>query len=132
MSDLYRLLANYDEELFKKAVLKKQEEQGNYTTSNKPSYFYRDFPFEKVYEEVKKCLPVSDGLYLGLIETTYIFRCENCGVYKGENADFFKVVVLNGTFDVIDMAPIQKYYGLPEYYDFTDFVKGGNVKSIVK
>lgn len=126
-SVLYRQLNNYSEEVFKQTILSKQEKYGKGADPNKACYFDKDFPFEKVYEKVKKWLSESNGLYLGFIDTTYIFRCENCGIAKGKPSDFFKVTVLNGTNNVLDMAPVDGFYELPNYYDFTEFVQGGKV-----
>ena len=126
-SYLYKQISDYSEELFKEKMLEEQKNQGNGVDASKASYFFKNFPLEKVYEEIKEYLPLLDGLYLDNIWTTYIFCCKNCGISKGRMVNYFKVVVFNGTFDVVEMKPVQGFYGLPEYYDFTEFTKGGNI-----
>ena len=44
--------------------------------------------------------------------------------------NFFKVDVFIGTTDIYAMEPVDGYYDLPEYYDFTEFATKGEVKKI--
>lgn len=120
-------IENYLEGKFLSPATEKQKIQRDDPNYFKASFFFPEFPLEKVFNKVKELIEDSDEFYLGYIGTTYIFRCESCGMSKGKKVDFFRVVVINGTQNIIEMEPTDGYRYIPVYYDLTDFVKDGEV-----
>lgn len=43
------------------------------------SYFYDDFPIEKVFNQIREMLPMDNRTYDFIIENKYIFKYSNCG-----------------------------------------------------
>ena len=124
---LFNQILEYREEDLLKIVKKRQVFCDKDGDKLDYSRFNEDFPVDKVLDEVKQCLPSLDELYTGFLDKTYIFRCDNCGIANGKAVNFFKVSVFNGTSDIYEFEPVDGFYKLPNYYDFTEFVKGGKV-----
>lgn len=124
---LFNQILEYNEKDLIKITKKRQVFHDRRGDKEEYSRFREDFPVDKVLAEVKQCLPSLDGFYTGYLDKTYVFRCDNCGTAKGRIVNFFKVSVFNGTDDIYEFEPVDGYYELPSYYDFTDFVKGGKI-----
>jgi len=77
------------------------------------SYFVYDFPLQKVLEEVKKNIPSDKKLYIGTHDNIYYFKYDDCGKHGSKNRDYFKVVCLHGSADIITMYPCEEGEKLP-------------------
>ena len=52
-------------------------------------------------------------LYCGFVDNTYVYKYDCCGRVDGKVVDYFKVVCLHGTKNIITMYPIKKDHNLP-------------------
>lgn len=135
---LFNQILEYNEKDLRNIVEKRQVYQNKGNKEKKCAYFNSDFPINEVLNEIKGYLPCLDtevnespsnlnALYIDFLGESYVFRCDNCGVVNGKTVNFFKVSVFGGTNNIYEFNPIEGYYDIPEYYDFTEFVKGGKV-----
>lgn len=69
------------------------------------STFNEDFPFDKVFYEVKKKILFSKAYYFGTYEDVYIFKYDKCGVTNGKVSDYFLVITFHNTNKYISMYP---------------------------
>lgn len=69
------------------------------------STFNEDFPFDKVFYEVKKKILFSKAYYFGTYEDVYIFKYDKCGVTSGKVSDYFLVITFHNTNKYISMYP---------------------------
>ena len=67
------------------------------------STFNTNFPFEKVFNEVKKNILFSKAYYYGTYEDIYIFKYDKCGVTNGKETDYFLVATFHNTNKYISM-----------------------------
>lgn len=69
--------------------------------------FSHEFPLRKVINELKKILPDdSKKLCYGAIDEAYIVKFDNCGRCNNKVANYFKVICLEDTSNIITMYPI--------------------------
>lgn len=69
------------------------------------STFNEDFPFDKVFYEVKKKILFCKAYYFGTYEDVYIFKYDKCGVTSGRVSDYFLVITFHNTNKYISMYP---------------------------
>lgn len=69
------------------------------------STFNEDFPFDKVFYEVKKKILFCKAYYFGTYEDVYIFKYDKCGVTSGKVSDYFLVITFHNTNKYISMYP---------------------------
>lgn len=69
------------------------------------STFNEDFPFDKVFYEVKKKILFCKAYYFGTYEDVYIFKYDKCGVTNGKVSDYFLVITFHNTNKYISMYP---------------------------
>lgn len=101
---LYRQILDYSEERFLDHI-KKHLTTNEQIEEEKPSVFKEDFPFDKVFNEIKKNTPSNLRIYNGLIEDLYIYKYDFCGTNDNKQTDYFKVIALHDTSDFITMCP---------------------------
>lgn len=96
-SYIIRQIIDYKEEDFIRLV----------KSNNKRSkmYFNDDFPYDAVIEEVKKYIPSNIRIFSNFYEDEYSFKYNKCGVSDGKVVDYFKVVCLNDTNNIMAMKP---------------------------
>lgn len=108
----YRQMIKYSDEDFLEHVKKHID-----STMGNPRVFIPDFPFGQVIEEVKKKISKEEGLNSNFNVTKYVFRYPGCGIIKEEGkdntirerkTDYFIVVVLHGTTNIITVYPASK------------------------
>ena len=78
----------------------------NDETKDGEGFFMTSFPLEEVLLEVKKYIPSDKAMYPGFGDETYYFKYDNCGRNNRRVNNYFKVVCINGTSDIITMYPI--------------------------
>lgn len=91
------------------------------------SVFSQDFPLDKVLEEVKKHMDGKKALYFGFVENTYVFKYDFCGKSEHKNANYFKVITIHGTNNIISMFPVSGDLKLP-YTDLNYIQENNNSK----
>lgn len=94
------------------------------------SYFLYDFPLQKVIEEVKKNIPSDKKLYVGTHDNIYYFKYDDCGKCGAKSRNYFKVVCLHNSTDIITMYPCDEGEKLP-YVDL-NYIKGKQEEKPVK
>ena len=69
------------------------------------STFNVDFPFDKVFTEIKKNILFSKAYYYGTYEDIYFFKYDKCGNINMKSTDYFLVVTFHNTNKYISMYP---------------------------
>ena len=71
------------------------------------SCFKEDIDIKELIGKVKEKLLETKKLNTGLFTNSYLFKCDGCGVTAdGEECNYFKVVTLNNTDNIINMNPV--------------------------
>lgn len=73
--------------------------------------FISGFPLKEIYYELRKSMPKEGIIYKDYITCKILFRYEKCGYIDNRVVDYFEVVVLNGTNDIITMYPYKNEEG---------------------
>ena len=106
-----RQIVEYSEEDFLDHIKRHFEDYECDNPSN--ALFYREFPFEKVYEEITKIIPNDCCLHRGFTDEKYFFKFDNCGRIDNKPVDFFSVAVFNDTKKIITISPCEVGKCLP-------------------
>ena len=106
---MFNQITNYKEELFLKK-LHLHVDDGNEIGKK----FYKKFPLERAYEEIKK--NPGNRFNTGFIDNVSYYKYDNCGYVEGVNTDYFKAVNLHGTNNYIFIYPTIE----GEFMDYTD------------
>ena len=77
------------------------------------SFFVPEIDMEKLWIETKKYIPSEIGLYRDALATTYIFKYDQCGYWRGKLVDYFIVNVILDTDHFITMCPSYECENLP-------------------
>ncbi|MBE6160981.1 MAG: hypothetical protein E7158_01995 [Firmicutes bacterium] len=101
---LYRQIVEYSEKDFLEHI-KRHFQSTKEVINTSESLFYFEFPFERVYENVKNSIPGKEKLFDGIIEDNYYFKYDNCGKTNGVNTNYFVVKVFHDSSDIITMYP---------------------------
>lgn len=106
--------------------IRKYQESSFYKHIKKHLSFYQDdegqatfsssFPFIKVFEEAKKYIPSVKHRNDKNFSSIYTFRYDNCGVNHAVQTDYFVIICLEGTDQMITAYPIRND-NVPEYTD---------------
>ena len=107
-----RQIIEYREEEFLEHV-KKHLLDYNLEADEDNAMFVQEFPFDKVFSEVKKYIPSEKGLCIGFCDNKYFFRYDNSGRVKNKLVNYFIVVSLHNSSDFITMYPIEGAEELP-------------------
>ena len=110
-SYLFRQIVEYNEEEFIEHA--KRHLEGYETDEEIDAIFYKDFPLEKVFEEVKKNYSIERRVSKGTINDEYYYRYDGCGTINGEICNYFKAVTLANDPEYITMCPILDYANYP-------------------
>lgn len=123
----YRLnqMLNYHESEFLKHVKRHMAFYNRNSKLPNSSIFNIDFPFEMIYQEIKKYIPSDKKLILGFFDSTYFFKYNNCGTVNKIPTDYFLVKCFNSN-DYITMCPIINGESLP-YVDL-NYLKSEQIK----
>ncbi|MBE6160982.1 MAG: hypothetical protein E7158_02000 [Firmicutes bacterium] len=63
--------------------------------------------------EINKLLPNKECLHKGFIEDNYYFKYDNCAIVNGVSVDYFTVITLHESANILMMYPQEKIYNLP-------------------
>lgn len=111
-SYLYRQIIEYKESEFLEHI-KKHLIQYCENNKLKKSVFSDTFPITDIIAEIKKYIPSDKRLFPGFLDDMYVFRYESCGRDSNKVVDYFKVICLHNTSDIITMFPCQGCENLP-------------------
>lgn len=145
-------IKNYDEESALEHVQKHMIISGKDIDSTTTSFFNEDFPLEKIIEEIKKLVPNDTKTCTGLYDHHYYFKYDECGRCikekdrtnfavgieeenkawraKLKTTDYFKVVVLKDTKNIITICPCET----PKGFQYTDlnYLKEKDVPKVLR
>ena len=110
---LVRQIIEYKEEDFLDHIRKHIQDNDNSFNLTSENYFFKDFPLEKVLEEIKKYIPSDKCLFPGFFDNIYFFKYDSCGKEKNKTVNYFKVVCFHNTKDLITIYPCSGYENLP-------------------
>ena len=108
---LFRQIIEYKESDFLKHI-KKHLYDHKIQMPNE-SFFFADFPIDKIIEEIKLYIPSSKKLCFGFFQDVYAFKYNNCGTDINKLADYFKVICLHNTANFITIFPSSKCQNFP-------------------
>lgn len=120
---LFRQITDYSEEEFIEHAKKHQLAHSKDVEMTEQSLFFEDFPFEKVYNEIKKYIPSERRLLVDFYHDLYIFRYDNCGKDKNVSTNYFKVLVLHDTTNFITIVPSSDCENLPYIIDLNYLIE---------
>ena len=78
-----------------------------------PALFNADFPLEKVLNEIRTLIPNDKSTNFSFYNNFYVFKYDNVGRLNNKPVDYIRVVVINGTDEIITMYPMQHGDYLP-------------------
>ena len=107
---IFKQIVRYEEKDFLEHLKKHLT---NYDSSKNAYIFNNDFPIEKILTEIKKYIPSENCLYPYLYADAYIFKYDACGTDKDKVVDYFKVICLHNTSDIITMCPVSGHENWP-------------------
>ena len=112
-SYLLRQLLEYDEQDMLEHIKKHISCYTSEVDSQEKTVFYDSFPIQRVLAEIKKYFTPENRTYPGFIENAYYFRFDNCGKANNHLADYFKVICINNTDNIITIYPCLTSDNLP-------------------
>ncbi len=113
MSYIERQIINYSKEEFKNHVEKHLADYNIDTDNQNNNIFSVDFDLDEILKEIKKYIPSDKKLLSTVISDFYVFKYDNCGRDKGKITDYFKVICLHNTQDIITMCPVSDIENMP-------------------
>ncbi len=91
--------------------------------------FYDIFPLNELFQIIKNQLPTTNKLYDSIICYNTIFKYNCCGEILGNTTNYFKIVALNTTNEIISMYPCLELPDKIIGYTDLNYIKGSNQKS---
>ena len=113
---LLKQMLDYDEKDFYKHILKHLADFNHLTLEYSVSVFIPGFPIGKVLEEIRKYIPSDKKLFSNFFDNKYVFKYDGCGRINKKLVDYFEIVCLNNTKDIITMYPCE--HG--EHFNYID------------
>lgn len=89
---------------------------------NSKGIFNSEFPLKKVLDEIKKYIPSKKCTYPRLFENEYTFKYNECGRENNKLVNYFKVICLHNTNNIITAYPSNDCENLP-YIDLNYLIK---------
>jgi len=110
---LHRQMIEYKESDFLDHIKKHLSNFNKDCDNPNTSIFAHDFPINEVIIEIKNFIPSSKRLFAGFYDDTYCFRYDYCGKEKNKYTNYFKVICLHDTNNIITMCPSLNCENLP-------------------
>lgn len=98
-------LYNYNEKSFLEHEKKHLKSEDSSYDTNISSVFNIDFPFEKVLKEIKRNINLDNKYFYGFFEDKYFFRYDGCGEAFHKNTDYFEVITIHNTHNILTIYP---------------------------
>ena len=103
---VYDQINDYDEDRMRKYIYKHSYKYNESADKKDYNIFAPDFDYNTIIEEIKKYIPSDNKLYYGIVEDIYIFKYDLCGTENNKWTDYFKVVCIHGTSNIITISPV--------------------------
>ena len=106
-SYLGKQIENYSFEAFMEHIDRHIDNDDKIDTEKSRALFRYGIDIYRIIEEVQKhlnCAPKKRDVHADI----YYFKYDGCGRYHGKTSDYFKVVCIHGTHNIITMFPIPK------------------------
>lgn len=100
---LYSQIVSYDEE----KSISHIEKHISYDGNNNPCQFASDLPIRDIFKKLRESLPLENKIYYSDIANLYIFKHDACGHVNSKLVDFFGVIALKDSNDIITMYPYE-------------------------
>ena len=100
-----RQILSYDENLFREFINIHRYGYNENLDEQSDKIFDRDFPFEKVLEEVKRKLDYEKCICNSYNTDQYVFKYDVCGKDNGVSQNYFKVICLHNTNNILTIFP---------------------------
>lgn len=110
---LHRQMIDYKESDFLEHIKKHLPNFNKDLSSPNPSIFAYNFPINEIIEAIKNFIPSSKRLFTGFYDDTYFFRYDYCGKENNKYTNYFKVICLHDTSNIITMCPSLNCENLP-------------------
>lgn len=124
---LFRQIIEYKESDFKDHIKKHLSDNNDNIDSTISSVFVPNFPINDVLFEIKKYIPSEKRLLWGFFDDIYYFKYDGCGRVNNKLVNYFKVVCLTDTKDIITICPVSGSDDLP-YIDLNYMIKEDDTK----
>ncbi|MBR1413585.1 MAG: hypothetical protein IJ574_02835 [Bacilli bacterium] len=111
-SYLFRQTIEYQEEDFLKHLERHLADKSINQDLKNTSLFVEEFPIQEVLKEVKKNINSNNKL-LDDLGDTYVFKYDGCGRHNYKLEDYFKIVCMANTTNIITMYPSNLCENLP-------------------
>lgn len=125
---LYRQIINYQESDFLEHIKKHLSIYNQNIEEPNPNLFTPNIDILKITEEIKKYLLSDKRIYPNFIDDIYIFRYDNCGTVNQKPVNYFKVICLHNTKNLITMCPVKDNLNIP-YIDL-NYLNQENIQEI--
>ena len=76
-----------------------------------PVLFNADFPMEEIYYKLRQMLPNDKCIYHSIFDSMYIIKYDNNGHVNSRLVDYFAVITVINTNDIITMYPFDNKSG---------------------
>lgn len=124
----YNQFINYNEKEFLDHIKKHLSIFTDEVDIMRTTVFNSEFPYKKVIEEIKKCIPNEKRIFYSFFNDVYVFKYDFNGRSDNRNADYFRVICTHDTNHLITMYP----YPYGEFVPYTDLNYLNNSHSSVK
>ena len=74
---------------------------------NEPLQFVSDFPLEKIFHDVRRTLPIKKRFNPNAFQNAYIFKYPANGYIFGRLVNYFQVITLLDSNEIIMMRPFE-------------------------
>lgn len=115
-SYLRRQMIDYQEKDFFNHIKKHQADYNRNLSNRNTSIFESNLDILLLVNEIKKYIPSNKGIYKGFWEDTYYFKYDENGRFNNRLTDYFMVVSLKNTNELISMYPSLE----GKYFDYVD------------
>lgn len=109
----FRQMIRYEDTEFFEHITRHMADYNKDEDIPNPCIFTSDFPLETIVKEIKKYMTSENGIYPGFYEKVYVFKYSESGLVKNKMTDYFKVICLNNTDQIITMYPVNIDTSLP-------------------
>ena len=100
---LFTQMAEYREEDFIEHA--KRHIYGYETEDYSVGLFYKDFPIEEIFNEIKENINIENRVSKGILDDLYYFKYDNCGRVGDTKCDYLVIIALANSNNYITMYP---------------------------
>lgn len=125
---LYNQIMDYSYDDFLNHIQKHTAEYNKDLDNPNKTIFNSDFPIDDVLKEILKYIPSDNRLYFGFYQNLYAFKYDDNGRIRNKSVDYFRVVTVHDTNNLITMYPLHNGANLP-YIDL-NYMQASNYPSV--